>query len=56
MIQGGAPRGSTKGKGGESIYGKPFADEINPHLKFDKRGLLAKASTANLSRTKLIHT
>merc|ERR1719419_1631891 len=44
MIQGGAPRGSTKGKGGESIYGAPFEDEINQNLKFDKRGLLAMAN------------
>merc|ERR1719354_1058773 len=44
MVQGGAPRGSMKGKGGESIYGAPFEDEINPNLTFDKRGLLAMAN------------
>jgi len=42
MIQGGDPTGT--GTGGESIWGKPFADEVNPFLTFDKKGLLAMAN------------
>lgn len=32
MIQGGDPSGT--GRGGESIYGEPFADEFHQRLKF----------------------
>ena len=42
MIQGGDPTGT--GAGGESIWGKPFADECTTKLKFDKPGLLAMAN------------
>jgi len=42
MIQGGDPTGT--GRGGESIWGKPFADEVTLSLKFDKPGLLAMAN------------
>ena len=42
MIQGGDPTGT--GMGGESIYGKTFADEISPSRKFDRAGLLAMAN------------
>ena len=42
MIQGGDPTGT--GRGGESIWGKPFKDECTPELKFDKPGLLAMAN------------
>lgn len=42
MIQGGDPTGT--GRGGESIWGKPFEDEVNPFLTFDKKGLLAMAN------------
>ena len=42
MIQGGDPTGT--GAGGESIWGKPFADECVAHLKFDRQGLLAMAN------------
>lgn len=42
MIQGGDPTGT--GRGGESIWGKPFADEFNPFLVFDKKGILAMAN------------
>jgi cyclophilin family peptidyl-prolyl cis-trans isomerase len=42
MIQGGDPTGT--GRGGESIWGEPFNDEINPDLKFDKPGILAMAN------------
>ncbi len=42
MIQGGDPTGS--GCGGESIWGRPFADECGPALRFSKKGLLAMAN------------
>jgi len=42
MIQGGDPTGT--GRGGESIWGTPFEDEVNPAVKFDKPGLLAMAN------------
>jgi cyclophilin family peptidyl-prolyl cis-trans isomerase len=42
MIQGGDPTGT--GRGGESIWGKSFDDEISPNLKFDKAGILAMAN------------
>ncbi len=42
MIQGGDPTGT--GRGGESIWGKSFKDEIIPELIFDKPGILAMAN------------
>lgn len=42
MIQGGDPTGT--GKGGESIYGSPFADEIRPEFKHNKRGVISFAN------------
>jgi len=42
MIQGGDPTGT--GRGGESIWGKPFKDEFTPKLKFDESGILAMAN------------
>jgi len=42
MIQGGDPTGT--GRGGESIWGKPFKDEFTPKLKFDEPGILAMAN------------
>lgn len=42
MIQGGDPTGT--GRGGESIWGKPFEDECSNELSFDKAGLLAMAN------------
>lgn len=42
MIQGGDPTGT--GRGGQSIWGMPFEDEISPELKFNKTGLLAMAN------------
>jgi cyclophilin family peptidyl-prolyl cis-trans isomerase len=43
MIQGGDPTGT--GRGGESLWGKPFADEIVPSLVFDEPGILAMANS-----------
>ncbi len=42
MIQGGDPTGT--GRGGESIWGKPFKDEFKPGLAFDQAGILAMAN------------
>lgn len=42
MIQGGDPTGT--GRGGESIWGKPFSDEVSAAASFDKPGLLAMAN------------
>lgn len=42
MIQGGDPTGT--GAGGESIWGKSFADEFSPSVTFNKPGLLAMAN------------
>lgn len=42
MIQGGDPTGT--GRGGESIWGKPFKDEFSGDLRFDRKGLLAMAN------------
>ena len=42
MMQGGDPRGT--GKGGESIWKKPFADEIVSGLSHAERGTLSMAN------------
>jgi len=42
MIQGGDPAGT--GRGGSSIWGKPFKDEVSPEVTFDKPGLVAMAN------------
>ena len=42
MIQGGDPTGT--GMGGESLWGKPFEDEVSANVKFDRKGLLAMAN------------
>ncbi|KAJ7364249.1 cyclophilin-type peptidyl-prolyl cis-trans isomerase [Mycena olivaceomarginata] len=42
MVQTGDPNGS--GKGGQSIWGKPFPDEIRSTLKFNSRGMVAMAN------------
>lgn len=42
MIQGGDPTGT--GRGGESIWGKPFDDEVASTVTFDKPGILAMAN------------
>jgi peptidylprolyl isomerase len=43
MIQGGDPKGN--GTGGQSVWGKPFADEFNVDVTFSKPGLLAMANS-----------
>lgn len=42
MIQSGDPTGT--GRGGESIWGRPFEDEVSSKATFDKKGLLAMAN------------
>ena len=42
MIQGGDPTGT--GRGGESLWGKPFENECREDVKFDKKGILAMAN------------
>ncbi|KAJ4329758.1 Peptidyl-prolyl cis-trans isomerase-like 1 [Didymella glomerata] len=43
MIQGGDPTGT--GRGGESIYGEKFEDEISPALKHTGAGILSMANS-----------
>lgn len=43
MIQGGDPTGT--GRGGSSLWGTHFEDELSPEAKFDKPGLLAMANS-----------
>ena len=43
MIQGGDPQGT--GAGGESLWGKPFEDEFDKSVRFDKPGKLAMANS-----------
>lgn len=42
MIQGGDPTGT--GRGGESVWGSPFEDEVTDTVKFDRPYLLAMAN------------
>ncbi|KAI9207908.1 cyclophilin-like protein [Polychytrium aggregatum] len=43
MIQGGDPTGT--GRGGSSIYGAKFADELHPELKHTGAGILSMANS-----------
>lgn len=43
MVQGGDPTGT--GRGGSSIYGDRFADEIHPQLKHTGAGVLSMANS-----------
>jgi len=42
MIQGGDPTGT--GRGGSSIWGKPFEDEFKTSITFNRKGILAMAN------------
>lgn len=43
MIQGGDPTGT--GRGGTSVYGDKFADELSKDLRFVGAGILAMANS-----------
>jgi len=43
MIQGGDPTGT--GRGGTSVFGGKFADEIHPELRFTGAGIIAMANS-----------
>jgi len=47
MIQGGDPTGT--GRGGHSIWNKPFKDEFKPGFVFDKAGILAMANAGPMT-------
>ncbi|KAK5167841.1 cyclophilin peptidyl-prolyl cis-trans isomerase Cyp8 [Saxophila tyrrhenica] len=49
MIQGGDPTGS--GRGGQSCWGKPFADELEGPLTHDTRGVLSMANKGKDTNT-----
>lgn len=42
MIQGGDP--TATGRGGDSLWGKPFEDEVSQDVGFDRQGILAMAN------------
>lgn len=42
MIQGGDPTGT--GRGGASVWGSPFEDEVNAAVQFDSPGIVAMAN------------
>jgi peptidyl-prolyl cis-trans isomerase-like 3 len=43
IVQGGDPTGT--GKGGQSIYGPIFEDEIEPSLEHDSKGIISMANS-----------
>ena len=51
MIQGGDPTGT--GRGGTSVYGDKFADELHPDLRFVGAGILAMANSGPNTNGKL---
>ncbi|XP_037271675.2 RING-type E3 ubiquitin-protein ligase PPIL2 [Rhipicephalus microplus] len=55
MIQGGDPTGT--GKGGESLWGKPFKDEFKPNLVHQGRGMLSMANEGpNMNKSQFFVT
>jgi len=55
MIQGGDPTGT--GRGGESIWGKPFRDEIQTKYTHSERGVLSMANSGkNTNRSQFYIT
>ena len=47
MVQTGDPTGT--GLGGESVFGRPFGDELHSRLRFTRRGLVAAAGSSSSS-------
>ena len=43
MLQGGDPTGT--GRGGNSLWGSPFEDEVAGNVTFNKKGILAMANS-----------
>merc|ERR1711862_1052826 len=43
ILQGGDPENT--GKGGESIWNRPFRDEFDPTLRHDSRGIVSMANS-----------
>ncbi|ODN76797.1 peptidyl-prolyl cis-trans isomerase-like 1 [Cryptococcus amylolentus CBS 6039] len=54
MIQGGDPTGT--GRGGTSVYGDSFPDEIHPELRFVGAGILAMANSGPNSNGEPTHS
>jgi peptidyl-prolyl cis-trans isomerase-like 1 len=54
MIQGGDPTGT--GRGGESIFGGKFQDEILPELKHTGAGILSSANSGPNSNGSQVST
>ncbi|WP_456382800.1 peptidylprolyl isomerase, partial [Hydrogenimonas sp.] len=55
MIQSGDPTGT--GRGGDSIWHKPFKDEFAPNVVFDRPGILAMANAGpNTNRSQFFIT
>ena len=55
MIQSGDPTGT--GRGGDSIWHKPFRDEFAPNVVFDRPGILAMANAGpNTNRSQFFIT
>ena len=49
VIQGGDPSGT--GRGGQSLFGKPFEDELDPGLKHTGAGILSMANSGPHTNT-----
>ncbi|KAI1722001.1 cyclophilin type peptidyl-prolyl cis-trans isomerase/CLD domain-containing protein [Ditylenchus destructor] len=55
MVQTGDP--TNTGKGGQSIWGEPFEDELFPEIKHDSRGIVSMASNSpNTNRSQFFIT
>lgn len=46
LVQGGCPEGTGEGGLSDTIFGRPFEDEYHSRLRFNRRGLIACASSS----------